>query len=175
MRQSEMLEKYTDFISDTQDVLIWDFDSQMIQKNYDTYSYSLPVEIQLFRALKKIAESKNKTIRESKFIIFMGDFGSAFDFFGIGITSMINSKVTKILTGLFEEINGYQTMEYGKLPWLPFIPKYRYENGLVFEYTAESRLAGKFRKDDAVISGLKIMYRMWESAEWMGVEEKYCE
>jgi hypothetical protein len=174
MKQSEIFEKYTDFISDYQHILIWEFDSQVIQKNYDTYSYSLPVEIQLFKALKKIAESKNKTIREKKFTIFMGDFGSAFELFGIGICSRTNAKVKEVITGLFEEIKGYQAMEYGRIPFVPLIPKYRYENGLVIEYTAESKLAGKFRKEDSEISGLKILYRMCESADGLDVKEKYC-
>ena len=128
MKQSEIFEKYTDFISDTQDVLIWEFDSAVIQKYYNTYSYALPVEIQLFKALKKILESKNKSLREKKFTIFMGDFGSAFELFGIGISGKTTAKVTEIITGLFEEVRGYQTMEYGRIPYVPFIPKYRYEN-----------------------------------------------
>jgi hypothetical protein len=174
MKQSDIYEKYTDFISDNQDILIWEFDSQAIQKGYDVSTYTLPVEIQLFRALKKIAESKNKSIREKKFTIFYGDFGTANELFGVGIAGRTTVKVSEIITGVFEEVNGYQTMEFGKIPWVPLIPWYRYENGLVIEYTYESRLAGKYRKDDATIAGIKIQYRMWESAEGLEVKEKYC-
>ncbi len=174
MKQSDIFDKYTDFISDYQNVLIWEFDSQAIQTGYDMSTYTLPVEIQLFRALKKIAESKNKTIREKKFTIFYGDFGSANELFGVGITGRTTAKVSEIITSSFEEVKGYQTMEYGKIPNVPFIPWYRYENGLVIEYTSESKLVGKCRKDDSTIAGLKIMYRMWESAEGLEVKEKYC-
>ena len=52
MKQSEIFEKYTDFISDTQDVLIWEFDSETIQKYYNTYSYVLPVETQHAASLR---------------------------------------------------------------------------------------------------------------------------
>ena len=48
-----------------------------------------------------------------------------------------------------------------------------HEKGLVIEYTSETRHEGKFRRNDAMISGLKVMYRMWESAEGLGVEERY--
>jgi len=173
MRQSEVFDKYKDFISDYQDVLIWEFDSQAIQKGYDVSTYTLPVEIQLFRALKKIADSKNKSVREKNFTIFYGDFGSAFELFGVGITGRTTAKVTEIITSNFEELKGYQTMECGKIPYVPFIPWYRYENGLVIEYTSDSRLMEKYRTDDATIAGLKIIYRMWESAEGFDVKEKY--
>lgn len=174
MNQAEIFQKYTDFISDYQDVLIWEFDSETIQKGYDVSTYSLPVEIQLLKGIKKIAESKNKSIREKKFTIFWGDFGSAFELFGVGITGRTSSKVIEIITSAFEEVNGYQAMEYGKIPGVPFIPRYRYENGLVIEYSSEPRLAGKFRKDDAIIAGLKVLYRMWVSAEGVEVKERFC-
>ena len=125
----------------------------------------LPVEIELFRALKKIFESKNKTVREKKFTIFLGDCGSQFELFAIGVSAKINSRVSDIITGCFEDIHGYETMEYGQIPYVPLIPKYRYDCGNVYEYTSETRKAGKFRKDDAVIAGLKVQYRIYESAE----------
>lgn len=174
MKQSEIFEKYTDFISDKQNVLIWGFDSNVLQKHYNTSIYSMPVEIQMFRAIKKIAESEYKTAREKKFTIFTGDFGSAFELFGVGITGRTNTKVVEIFTGCFGEIKGYVTMENGRIPRVPMIPCYRYENGLVIEYTDETRRAGKYRRKDAETSGLKIMYRMQESAEGFGVKEKYC-
>ena len=36
-------------------------------------------------------------------------------------------------------------------------------------------MAGKRRQDDAVISGMDVFYRMYESAEAMGLKERYCE
>jgi hypothetical protein len=174
MKQSDLFEKYTDYISDYQDVLIWEFNSKRIQENYNTLTYSMPVEIQLFKGLKKIYDSKNKSIREKKFSIFMGDLGQAFELFGIAITAKVSSKITDIISGCFEDIKGYKTLEYGKIPWVPLIPRYRYENGMVIEYTSESKLAGKLKVEEPESSGLKIMYRMYESAEGFDVKEKYC-
>jgi len=165
MKETEIWEKYTDFISDRQEILLWEFDSAILQSAYNTYTYSLPVEIELFRALKKISESKNKSVREKKFTIFLGDCGSQFELFAIGVSAKINSRISEIITGCLEDIHGYETIEYGQIPYVPLIPKYRYDCGNVYEYTSETRKVGKFRKDDAVIAGLKLQYRIYESAE----------
>jgi len=175
MRESVIWEKHTDFIKERQEVLVWEFDIAELKRAYEVEVYSLPVEIELFRALKKISSSKNRLVRERSFTLFTGDCGPGCELFAVGITAKTSSKVTDIITLCFEGIRGYVTMEYGEIPSAPLIPCYRYEHGSLFEYTAEYFNAGKLRPDDAVISGLKVNYRMYESADALGVKEIYQE
>ncbi len=172
MKSNDSLYKFTDFISDYQDILICEFNSSIIQKSYNEQTYSFPVKAQLFNALKIIADSKNKSIREKKFTIFMGDFGSAFELFGIGIKSKITTKITDIISSCLNEVKGYETMEYGRIPFVPLIPCYRFESGIIVEYTSNTEIIGKMGMDEEFGTGLEIIYRMWESAEGLGMKEK---
>jgi hypothetical protein len=175
MKQSVIWERHTDFISNRQEILLWEFSISELQRHYDVQIYSLPIEIELFRAIKAMAASGNKQLRERSFTIFMGDCGPGFELFAVGVPAKTSSRVTDLITGCFENIRGYETMEYGQIPFVPLIPCYRYDHGAMFEYTKDYFMAGKRRADDAVISGMGVFYRMYESAEGIGVRERYCE
>jgi hypothetical protein len=80
-----------DIISGYQELVIWRFDFEKLQEVYQGSTYSFPVLKKLLAALKMISLSKNEAIRERQFTIFAGDFGSSFEYYGIGIGSRVFS------------------------------------------------------------------------------------
>lgn len=175
MNETELFLNHTDFISDSQEILLWEFGIAQLQEAYGSPSYSLPAETALFQAFRAIAASKNKSVRERSFTVFLGDCGAQFELFGIGIGAKTDSKISDIITGCFENIRGFHSMEYGRIPYVPLVPKYRYDRGRVFEYTLDAARAGKFRKPDDITGGLDVRCRLWMSAEDAEMKERYCE
>jgi hypothetical protein len=174
MNRYEVIENHTDYISDYRAILFWKFDSLELQRGYNTCIYSLPVEIEMFRALKKISISGNKTAREKRFTIFTGDYGPAFEYYAVGITIRSDRRINEIFTECFSSIRGYSGTGSGSVPSVPLVPCFRFEKGIVIEYTDEEELAGKYRKAGPDTAGLKVQYRLWESAQGMGVRERFC-
>jgi hypothetical protein len=175
MNMDTIFDRHTDFISNKQNLLIRGYNSQRIIDEYQTSIYSTPVRKALLSALKAISVSKIRLIKERQFTLFWGDFGSAFELFGVGIENNISSKIVDIFDVHFQSIKGFESFEYGSIPSAPLIPHYRYESGKIFQYTKEQELIGtKLIDDDEFGSLYKIEYRMYESAEGLGVKERYC-
>lgn len=173
MNSSTILYRHTDFISDRQYITYWGFDTFGLKKNEDSGNYSMPVRKALFGALSKIARSRNKRIRERSFTIFMGDYGSTFQYFGIGIRHSTFRMVKDIFESYFSNVIGYEHEDYDRMPYIPFIPVYRYINGKIIKYTYEEKLAGRVIIDDMFDTGLLIKYRMFISAEAYDLKQKY--
>jgi hypothetical protein len=104
MKQSVIWDRHTDFISNRQEILLWEFNIRDLQRAYEVEIYSLPVEIELFRSLRAIAASGNKQVRERSFTIFMGDCGPGFELFAVGVQAKTSSRVTDLITACFENI-----------------------------------------------------------------------
>ncbi|MFC1671321.1 hypothetical protein ACFL20_13090 [Spirochaetota bacterium] len=169
--------KYTDFISDWQNVQSWGFDFETLQCAYDVGDYSIPVREALFKSLKRIASSKSKSIRDRHFTVWMGDYGSENRYFWVAVPSWMYQRVEKIFDKYFESLEGFMFRGGGRIPYLPFIPIYRYEYGRVIEYTYDDSEAGKMKIDEGEEgfgSGLTVVYRNYESAEGFDMRQKYC-
>lgn len=59
MRINIALEKYTDFIPDTQLIQYWAFDFKKLISYYDSDNYTVPVYTQLFKIFSKMNQSLN--------------------------------------------------------------------------------------------------------------------
>ena len=173
MKQSDIYD-HMDLISDSQEILLWEFDIADLQRICESSTYSLPAEAALFKAFRTISESINKAVREKAFTVFIGDCGPQFELFGIAIGAKTPAKIIDIISSCFEDTALFAEMEYSRIPQVPLIPRFRYERGTVIEYTAETGFAGKLRKSDEITAGLEVRYRLYASAEGMDAKEKYC-
>lgn len=165
--------RYTDFISDYQKLLCWGFDYRGLKAIADIDDYSDPVRKAMFAALKEIADSGNKFIRSRHFTIFMGDYGDENQYFWIGIRWSTSGRIIDIFNRHFTPLRGFEFMECAETPWIPLIPMYRYEYGKVVQYIFEYAQAGKRSIDLDYGTGLKMIYRLWESAEGFDMRQKY--
>ena len=173
MKWETIFDKYTDFISDYQDLIYWGFDYQTLQEVYATGDYSQPIREALFKVFETLSKSNNSFIKYRHFTVFMGDYGPKNRLFGVGILSSSSGKIIDIFSKYFKEITGYEYMGGSSIPWVPFLPVYRYEYGLIIEYMNDNDIAGKKVYDQEFGTGLKILYRWWESAEGLDSKQEY--
>ena len=105
----------------------------------------------------------------------MGDSGEENQYFCLGIKNWILKKIKQSFSEILEEMEGYAFSDYDRTPYIPLIPFYRYDKGLVIEYTYDDDCISrkKFDTEDNFGFGNKIKYRKWESAEAWGMKEKY--
>ena len=153
----------------------WVFDFELLKENYNISDFSIPIRKAMFKSLKQITLSKSTRINHRKFTIWMGDSGLEYQYFCLGIRSWIYARVQNILNRNFMAIHGFQFVDIGRTPYPPLIPFYRYENGIVIEYTSDDDLISrkKFDKFDDYGIGVKEKYRKWESAENLGTKQRY--
>ena len=170
----EDLISHTDFISAEQELLVWGFEIDEMERAYVTGFYSLPVEDALCAAFMKMNDSKNAALRGCCFTVFLGDAVIGSNIFCIGVRSSLPLKAVELIAERMEKVEGYRFTEFGSMPHLPLVPKFRYERGSVFEY-GESDLAGSLNVARSERAGFDIRWRNSESASLNGGRERYCD
>jgi hypothetical protein len=165
--------RYTDFISDKQKLVCWGFDFRGLKSISETGNYSDPVRQAMFTACKDMAESGDRFIRNRHFTIFMGDYGPENEIFWIGIRWSTSKRIFDIFSTYLKLLKGFDHIEEFRTPWVPLVPMYRYEYGRVIEYIYEDTLAGMRSVDLDFGTGVKMLYRLWVSAEEYDLKQKY--
>lgn len=146
--------KYYDLVIPPKRLLCWGFDSRSASEAHGS-SYYEEIFKALLIGLNELAGSKNKRVRESNFSIWGGEY---LDGFWVGVPSTINAETAGILRHQFEQVTGYDTQDFGDMASLPFILFFKYNRGLVIEYSCDS-LTGRECKD-AYGSGVRVQYRL---------------
>jgi hypothetical protein len=146
--------QYYDLVIPPKRLLCWGFDGRLLAEAHGNSHYA-EVFKALLIGLNELAGSKNKRVRESDFSIWGGEY---LDGFWVGVPSTINAKTAGIMRHQFEQVTGYDTQDFGDMASLPFILFFRYNRGLVIEYSCDS-LAGR-EDEDAYDSGVRVRYRL---------------
>ena len=153
----DIAERYTDYRSENHSLVCWEFSPEELEQRYGSY-YGLHVKSVLLQGLKSLATSRNKKLRDRRFTIWMGDYGS---YYLLGVSSQLSSQVTRLLERFFVEVVGYKTSEFDDLSKLLLKPAFRYESGRVIEYSDESVVGTeKIDDDEWYGSGLTILHRI---------------
>jgi hypothetical protein len=171
MKRTASVGRNLDAISDKQVLICWGFNFRELE-TYNMGSYAYPVCRALLLGMKELTESRNKFIRMRHFTVFAGDYGDENEYFWAGIRHSISHRVVDIFSKHLKALRGYYQMMEDRTPWIPLIPMYRYEYGNIIEYTEESRLAGRMHIEKRFGTGVRILYRMWVSAEEVKREER---
>lgn len=177
MDLEDAFSKYTDFIPAKNDIRYWFFNSDVLQKKYNTGIYSEPVQKRLFEALKELSISEDEKLKACKFTIWWGDSGSSFEYFNLAISDKTPAKVKKMLHERLSQLNGYLDVADEDTEAVPLVPMFRYENGILIEYVSDEFSITNKKVDvvDEFGYGLRIKYRMYQPAEQFGMKEKYCQ
>ncbi len=173
LSSDERFELYTDFISDYKDILCWGFAFETLMSAYSTEDYSMPVRRALFQGFEAIAVSGNRRVRERHFTVWMGDYGSENQYFCVAVPFWMLQRAKDVLDSVFTGVQGFMFMECCAIPYMPLIPIYRFEYGIVVEYTYEESMSGKMKIDTEYGTGLSVIYREWLSAEEYDIRQKY--
>lgn len=153
----DIIEQYTDYISQNHQLLCWEFSPETLEQHYGSY-YGWPVKSALLQGLKALSTSSHEQMRDTRFTIWLGDYGP---YYLLGVPSQLSPQVTNMLGQLFAKVVGYCTSEFGALSELPLKPAFRYERGLVIEYSDESVVGTERIDDDEWYgSGLTILHRI---------------
>jgi hypothetical protein len=134
-------------------LLCWGFDVQLLAEAYGGY-YEAGVFKALLTGLKELSESKNRRKREREFLICGGYY--LHDTFWIGVSSSLNADVANILAHHLREVVGYDSQEYSDSTLLPFVALFKYEYGLIIEYST----VAYGECSDAYGSGVKVNYQL---------------
>ena len=155
----EKADLFTDYLPIADELICWSFDWRMLQRLYDVEDYSVPVFRVLFGILEKLQVHPRSRIRRSDFVLYTGDFGCEYEFFGIAVPDSTPAAVRDILSSGFGDVEGYRRIECGNSGYdLPLIPVFRYQQGLVVAYTEEETLAGT-AAPAGYGSGIRVTYR----------------
>lgn len=169
---SDTLFCHTDFLSPSQELLVWGFDIDEIERQYHVCFYSSPVQDAFFRALAELRDAQDLPAGLC-FTVFEGDAVPGENLFCLGVPSSIPPSAAELIGAHLEQVKGYRCAEFGSMPHLPLVARFRYEKGSVFEY-GESDLAGKVNRDRSRRAGFKVFWRHRESAALNGGRERFC-
>ena len=164
--------RYTDFISPSQELLVWGFDIDELERQYDVCFYSAPVEDAFCRAIAKLRRHHGGAAEQS-FTVFVGDAMPGENIYCLGIPASVTPATAELIGSHLEQVNGYLCTEFGSMPYLPLVARFRYEKGRVFEY-GEADLAGKVNRDRSRRAGFEVAWRHRESAVLTGGRERFC-
>ena len=152
-----------DFISESEQIVAYCYSLRTLEILPSAYDF--PVIVQMFACLKQLSQSPKKTLKNQAFTIYVGDVVQT-GVFVLGIASN-SAQVIDFISPCLKNVPSYQSLQSATSS--SFMPKFRYDNGYIIEYSDEG-LEGTSYVDveDNYGSGLTVYRRVCRPPDVIG-------